>query len=61
MKEQQHYFIASLPDIGMKLAKELLEKFGNPKKIINASEDDLKKVGKIGDVKAKKLKDVFEK
>lgn len=59
LKDRQEYFISALPNIGLKLAKELLEKFGTPKNIVNASEEELKKVDKIGEVKAKKLKDVF--
>jgi len=61
LKDQQEYFISSLPDIGLKLAKELLDKFKTPKNIINASQEELKKIDKIGEIKAKKLKDVFEK
>ncbi|MBW3020925.1 DEAD/DEAH box helicase [Candidatus Woesearchaeota archaeon] len=60
LKDMQEYFISALPNVGLKLAKELLDKFGNPKNIINASEEELKKVDKIGEVKAKKLKEVFE-
>ena len=60
LKEQQEYFISSLPSVGLKLAKELLEKFGSPKNIVNASEEELQKVSKIGEKKAAKIKKVFE-
>jgi Fanconi anemia group M protein len=61
LQEQQEYFVSSLPQIGGKLARELLEHFGTPQKIVNASEEELRKVEKIGEVKAKKLKEMFEK
>lgn len=60
LKEQQEYFISALPNVGLKTARKLLEKFGSPEKVMNASVDDLKEVDKIGEVKAQKLKDVFK-
>lgn len=60
IKEQQEYVISSLPSVGPSLAKELLDKFGSIKNIINASEEELKKIDKLGDVIAKKVKEVVE-
>lgn len=60
-KETQEYIVSSLPDVGPTLAKELLEKFGTIKKVINAKEDKLKKVAKIGEKKAKKIFDIINK
>jgi len=57
----QQYFIEGLPQVGPGLAKSLLRHFKTPKNIINASEDDLKKVEKLGDKKAKIIRDVLDK
>ncbi|MEM3126757.1 MAG: DEAD/DEAH box helicase, partial [Candidatus Woesearchaeota archaeon] len=60
LKEQQEYVISSFPNIGIKAARELLKEFGNIKKIINASEEELKKVSGVGEVIAKKIKEISE-
>ena len=60
LKEQQEYLIESLPTVGPTLSKSLLKKFKTVKKIINAKEEQLQKVEKIGKLKAKKIKDVIE-
>jgi Fanconi anemia group M protein len=60
IKEQQEYIVSALPNIGPNLAKELLKKFKTVKKIINAKEDKLQKVKKIGDKKAKSIREVID-
>jgi ERCC4-related helicase len=60
MKDQQEYVISSLPGIGPSLAKKLLESFGSVKKVINASEDNLKKVDLLGPKKADNIKNIVE-
>jgi len=60
LKEQQEYIVSALPGVGAILAKPLLKKFGSVKKVVNASEDKLKKVGLIGDKKAKRIKHVLD-
>jgi Fanconi anemia group M protein len=60
LKEQQEYIVSALPNIGPNLAKELLKKFKTVRKIVNAKEEQLKKVEKIGDKKAKNIKDVVD-
>ncbi len=60
-KELQEYIISSLPGIGNTLAKPLLEKFKTIKNVINASEEELKKIDLIGSKKAKRLKELFDK
>ena len=60
LKEQQEFLIESLPGIGPNLSKELLKKFGSVKKIINASEEKLIKVPKIGKKKAEAIKKVLD-
>ena len=53
--EQQLYIIESLPNIGPVTARKLLGEFKSVKSVINASEDDLKKVDGIGDKIAKRI------
>jgi Fanconi anemia group M protein len=60
LKEQQEYIIESLPGVGPLLAKSLLKKFKSVKKIINAKEDKLQKVEKIGKTKAREIRKVIE-
>ncbi|MBD3361744.1 DEAD/DEAH box helicase, partial [Candidatus Woesearchaeota archaeon] len=59
LAEQQEYIVSSLPNVGPAAAKELLKHFKSIKNIVNASEEDLKKVSNIGPKIAKALKDVF--
>ncbi len=61
LKDQQEYIVSSLPNIGPSLAKDLLQFFGTPRAIFNASEQDLKKVEGIGEKLAKNIKEVSEK
>ena len=60
LKEQQEYFISSLPGINLTLSKPLLKHFKTVKNLINASEKELQEVEKIGPSKAKQIKDVVE-
>ena len=60
-REQQEYVISSLPGIGMTLARPLLDKFGSIKNIVNANIEDLKEVEKIGEGKAKVIKELFDR
>jgi ERCC4-related helicase len=58
--EQQLYIIESLPNIGPVTAKKLLEEFKSVKNVINASENDLKKIEGIGDKIAERILNVVE-
>ncbi|MEM2121602.1 MAG: DEAD/DEAH box helicase [Candidatus Woesearchaeota archaeon] len=60
LKEQQEYIVSSFPGIGSSLAKPLLKKFGTIKNIVNATEEELKKVDLIGDKKAKQIRRVLD-
>jgi len=60
LKEQQEFLIETLPGVGPTLSKALLKKFKSVKAVINAKEERLKKVEKIGPKKAEKIKKVTE-
>lgn len=60
LKEKQLFLVESLPGIGPTIARSLLKNFKTIKEIINSSEKELRKVEKIGKIKAKELKTVFE-
>ncbi len=52
LDQRQRFLVEGLPSVGETLARNLLEHFGSVRAVFEASEDDLKKVAKIGDVKA---------
>jgi ERCC4-related helicase/ERCC4-type nuclease len=60
LREQQEYFISSLPNVGSNLAKHLLKAFKSVSNVVNASEDDLKKVDKVGEKKSSLLRKLFD-
>lgn len=60
LAEQQQLIIEGLPSVGSKLSKALLQHFGNVKNIVNASEEELRAVEKIGKMKARIIKNVLE-
>lgn len=60
LKEQQEYMIESLPSVGPTLAKSLLKKFKSVKKVLNATEEKLQKVKKLGPKKSKLIKKVTD-
>jgi len=59
-KELQEYVVESLPGVGPSISKSLLTKFKTIKKVINAKEEHLKKIDKIGKKKAKNIKKIIE-
>ena len=60
IKEQQEYLVSALPGVGPVLSSPLLKEFKTVKKIMNASVDELKKVDLIGDIKAKKIREIID-
>lgn len=60
-KEEQERIIGSLPEIGLKNARLLLEHFGTIQSIANASSDELAAVKGIGEKKAMRIFDLFRK
>lgn len=61
LKEAQEYVVSAFPNIGMNLAKDLLKHFGSVKNIVNATDEELRKVAGVGDVKADNIKNVSDK
>ena len=53
-------FICSLPNINETRGKALLKEFGNVQGVLDASEEDLKKVFQIGEKTAKDIRKVLE-
>ena len=57
----QEYIVSSFPGVGREIAQNLLKHFKSIKNIVNADIKELKKVDKIGDKKARKIKEIVEK
>lgn len=60
-KELQEYIVSSIPSVGATLAKSLLKKFKTIQAVVNASEEELQEVDKIGPKKAKQIKEILTK
>ncbi len=60
MEENQRAVIESLPKVGPKLAKALLERFGSVRGVADASFEELCKVSGLGEKRAKMIRNVFE-
>jgi len=60
IQKQQLVTLSSLPGVGEKLAIRMLEKFGSPLKVFNASSVELAKVQGLGNARAKKIKKMLE-
>jgi len=60
IKEQQEYVVGAFPNVGPALAKSLLKEMGSIKKIVNSTEEELKKANKIGKKKAKDIKKIVD-
>lgn len=57
---QQLAALSSLPGVGEKLAIRMLQKFGSPLKVFNASSNELAKVEGLGGARAKKIKKMLD-
>src|SRR5712691_11014666 len=55
VEQRQRFLVEGLPSIGETLARNLLDRFGSVRAVFNASEDELKRVPKIGDLKAAEI------
>ena len=61
LQHQQLSAIGSLPGVGEKLASRLLERFGTPLGVFNATLADLSRVEGLGEARAKKIRDMLQK
>ncbi len=55
IQTQREYIVGSFPGVGPNLAKDLLKTFGSIKNIVNASEEEWRKVDNVGETKAKDI------
>lgn len=60
LEKQQLSSLCSFPGIGEKFAIRLLERFGSPIKVLNASISELSKVEGLGISRSKKIKKILE-
>ena len=56
LAQQQRGIVESLPNVGPKLARELLKYFQTVENVMSAPESELREVGKIVDTRAKELR-----
>lgn len=57
-REQQEVVIASFPEIGLKNARALLERFGSVRAVVDATEEELRSVRGIGGQRSKTIHDL---
>ena len=60
LREKQLYIIEGLPEVSSILSRRLLKKFGSVLGVFNADEIELKEVEGVGDIKAKKIREVID-
>ncbi|MCD6478513.1 MAG: hypothetical protein J7L44_01350 [Candidatus Diapherotrites archaeon] len=60
LKEQQQFIVESLPLIGPKTAKRLLQHFGSVRGVFSATQKELESIPNIGKKKAKKIIEIIE-
>ncbi|MBO3802306.1 MAG: DEAD/DEAH box helicase, partial [Candidatus Brockarchaeota archaeon] len=60
ISEQQLYLLSGLPGVERTTAKKLLERFEKPERVFAASEEELQEVEGIGEVKARRIRQVLE-
>ncbi|MHC1602197.1 MAG: DEAD/DEAH box helicase [Methermicoccaceae archaeon] len=58
LPEQQEYVLSSIPSVGYKAARNLLEHFGSVEGVLTASEDELQQVPLIGKKTARLIREV---
>ncbi len=59
LKEQQEYIVSAISNIGPVIARNLLKHFKTIENIVNASEEELVKVPKVGKKIAQKIREVL--
>lgn len=61
LQQQQLSAVGSLPGVGEKLATRMLERFGSPLGVFNATMADLSRVEGLGEARAKKIRTMLKK
>jgi ERCC4-type nuclease len=60
MAERQEYLVSAISEVGPVLARNLLKHFGSVKAIVEAPEEELIKVEKVGEKTARKIREVMD-
>lgn len=60
IENQQLSILYSIPGVGEKFAKRMLEEFGTPLKVFSASASELAKIDGFGETRAKKMKSILK-
>ncbi len=60
LKEKQLFIVEGLPEVSSVLSRRLLRKFGSIFGVFNADEIELKEVEGVGEIKAKKIREVID-
>jgi ERCC4-related helicase len=60
LAERQEYLVSAISEVGPVIAKNLLRHFGSVRAIVNASEEELRKVERVGEKTAKKIREVMD-
>ena len=59
-REQQEFVVESFPGVGPVIAKSLLKELKSVRVIVNASEEELKRVENLGEKKAREIKELVD-
>jgi ERCC4-related helicase/ERCC4-type nuclease len=60
LSERQEYLVSAISEVGPVIAKNLLAHFGSVKAIVNATEEELMRVDRVGERTAKKIREVMD-
>ena len=60
LKEKQLFIVEGLPEVSSVLSRRLLRRFGSIFGVFNADEMELKEVEGVGEIKAKKIRDIID-
>lgn len=58
LKEQQEYLVSAMPSVGPTVARNLLKHFGSVQAVVNASEEELRKVDLVGPKIAERIREL---
>ncbi len=61
LAQRQEFLVAGLPHVSNMLSRRLLKHFGTPQAVFNASVEDLTKVDKIGEKRAKTIRELLSR